>query len=93
VIRNHHGKCLVACSELIYEVTTPELVEALAMRRAISLAGDEGFGGLQVVSDCCYLDDQLYDDRSKYCRSGCARYQTPSRQLRGGLVYSCSSSL
>jgi ribonuclease HI len=52
VIRNHHGECLAACSELISEVTAPELAEALAVRRAISLAGDEGFGRLQVVSDC-----------------------------------------
>jgi hypothetical protein len=52
VIRNHHGKCLVASSELIFEVTASELAEALAVRRAISLAGDEGFGRLQVVSDC-----------------------------------------
>jgi ribonuclease HI len=52
VIRNHLGECLAACSELIYEVTAPELAEALAVRRAVSLAGDEGFGKLQVVSDC-----------------------------------------
>jgi hypothetical protein len=52
VTRNRHGECLSACSELIYEVTTLELAEALAVRRAISLAGDGGFGKLHVVSDC-----------------------------------------
>jgi hypothetical protein len=30
VIRNHNGVCLAACSELLSEVTSPELAEALA---------------------------------------------------------------
>jgi hypothetical protein len=37
VIRNHIGECLAACSELIQDVTTPELAEALAIRRALAL--------------------------------------------------------
>jgi hypothetical protein len=37
VIRNHRGICLAACSELIQDVTTPELAEALAIRRALAL--------------------------------------------------------
>jgi ribonuclease HI len=52
VIRNHMGECLTACSELLAEVTSPELAEALAVRRALSLADEEGFRKLQVVSDC-----------------------------------------
>ncbi|KAK1667273.1 hypothetical protein QYE76_055432 [Lolium multiflorum] len=42
-------------NELHDEVTTPELAEALALRRALSLAGDEGFGRIMVVSDCLSL--------------------------------------
>jgi ribonuclease HI len=52
VIRNHKGECSVACSELIQEVTTPEIAEALALRRALALARDEGFDKLVIASDC-----------------------------------------
>jgi hypothetical protein len=56
IIRNHIDDCLAACSELIDEVTTLELAEALAMPRTISLASEEGFGKLMVVvSDCLSL--------------------------------------
>jgi hypothetical protein len=33
----------------------PELAEALALRRAISLAGEKGFDKVMVVSDCLSL--------------------------------------
>jgi hypothetical protein len=52
VIRNHNGECLVACSELQDEVTALEIAKALAVRRALSLAGDEGFRKVMVVSHC-----------------------------------------
>jgi ribonuclease HI len=52
VIRNHLGECLAACSELLDEVTVSELAEALVLRRALSLADDEGICKLVVVSDC-----------------------------------------
>lgn len=52
VIRNHLGEFVAACSELLNEVTAPEIAEALAVRCALSLADDEGFGKVQVVSDC-----------------------------------------
>jgi ribonuclease HI len=55
VIRNHNGDCSAACSELVEEVTTPEIAEALALRRALSLAGAEGFDKLIVASDCLSL--------------------------------------
>jgi ribonuclease HI len=55
VIRNHRGDCSVACSELVQEVTMPEIAEALALRRAVSLAGDEGFDSLVIASDCLSL--------------------------------------
>jgi hypothetical protein len=55
VIRSHTSECLIACSELLMEVTTPELAEALALRRVVSLAGDEGFDKLMVISYCLSL--------------------------------------
>jgi ribonuclease HI len=55
VIRNHIGQYVAACRELHEKVTTPEVVEAMALRRALSLAGDEGFSKIMVVSDCLSL--------------------------------------
>jgi hypothetical protein len=55
VIRNHKGECLTAYSELQDEVTAPEIAEALALRRTVSLANDEGFDKAMVVSDCLSL--------------------------------------
>jgi hypothetical protein len=40
-------------------VTAPELAEALGMRRAVSLATDEGFSKIQVVSDCLSLVQRI----------------------------------
>jgi hypothetical protein len=54
-IRNHIGQCVAACSKLHEEVTTPKVAEALAMRRALSIAGEEGFSKIMVVSDCLSL--------------------------------------
>jgi hypothetical protein len=55
VIRNHSGDCSIACSELVKEVTTPEVAEALAVRRALSFAKEEGFDKLVIASDCLSL--------------------------------------
>jgi ribonuclease HI len=52
VIRNHRDICLAACNELLLEVATPELAEALAARRALSFASDEGFDQVVLASDC-----------------------------------------
>jgi hypothetical protein len=59
VIRNHNGECSVACSELVMEVTTPEVAEALALHRALSLAETEGFDRVIVASDCLSLIQRL----------------------------------
>jgi ribonuclease HI len=52
VIRDHNGICVAACSERNDEVVTPEIAEAMAMRRAISLAKDEGYDKIIINSDC-----------------------------------------
>lgn len=59
VIRNHLGECVAACSELIPNVVVPELAEAFAIRRALSLAGEEGYANLIVASDCLSLVQRL----------------------------------
>jgi ribonuclease HI len=55
VIRNHKRECSIAWSELIQEVTAPDVAEALALRHAMSLAGEEGFDKLVIESDCLSL--------------------------------------
>jgi hypothetical protein len=52
VIRDHNGKCLAACSEHQEEVATLEIAEAVAMRRALSLAAEEGFANIIISFDC-----------------------------------------
>ncbi|KAK1668625.1 hypothetical protein QYE76_056784 [Lolium multiflorum] len=52
VIRNHMGNFLAACSRLLDQVTVPEIAEALAIRTAVSLAKDEGWNNVIMVSDC-----------------------------------------
>jgi ribonuclease HI len=52
VIRDHNGIFLSACCQVLNEVTMPELAEALAIRSAVTLARDEGFDKIKLVSDC-----------------------------------------
>ena len=52
VIRDHNGLCLAACGEHVDGTTSPEMAEALALRRALSFAVEEGFGRLLMASDC-----------------------------------------
>jgi ribonuclease HI len=52
MIQNHRGDCLAACSELISEVTSPQLAKALAIRRALSFTREEGFEKIMIASDC-----------------------------------------
>jgi hypothetical protein len=55
VIRDSDARCLVACNERLEHVTDPELAEALACRRGLNLARDEGFSKVLVASDCLSL--------------------------------------
>nr|AAO19364.1 hypothetical protein [Oryza sativa Japonica Group]AAR00641.1 hypothetical protein [Oryza sativa Japonica Group] len=43
LIRDHDGRCLLALNERVQNVTQPELAEAVAIRRALSLAKEEGY--------------------------------------------------
>jgi hypothetical protein len=52
VIRDHNDICVAACSERNDEVVTPEIAEVMAMRRAVSLAKDEGYDKIIINSDC-----------------------------------------
>uniref|UniRef100_A0ACD5WWJ1 Uncharacterized protein n=1 Tax=Avena sativa TaxID=4498 RepID=A0ACD5WWJ1_AVESA len=52
VLRDHTGNFIAACGERLEEVTRPDMAEALAIRRAISFAMDEGYPRVIVASDC-----------------------------------------
>ena len=52
VIRDHTGSCLAACGEHVKGVTSLEMAEALALRRAVSFVVAEGFSHLIVATDC-----------------------------------------
>jgi hypothetical protein len=55
VIRDHLGHCLLAASEPLLGFTSPEVAEALALRRAVALACDRGFDKVTFASDCLSL--------------------------------------
>jgi hypothetical protein len=50
VFRDHRDRCLIACSHVFDAVTTAELAETLAVRRAIALAREEGFDRIILLS-------------------------------------------
>jgi hypothetical protein len=52
VVRDHTGAFLAACAEHFDEVICPKIAEALALRRAISFAIDEGYSKVILASDC-----------------------------------------
>jgi ribonuclease HI len=67
VILDHRGECMAGFSDHLPEVTTSELAEALAIRRATSFAHTQGHWFLIVASDCLSMIHRLNDpamDRS-----------------------------
>jgi hypothetical protein len=73
VFRDHGGHCLAAASEPLLGFTTPELAEALALRRAVSLAHDRGYDKVIFASDCLSLVQRL-------------KSSTPDRSQVGSVV-------
>jgi hypothetical protein len=59
VVRDHHGTCLVACCQHLHGSPPQELAEALALRRAVELARNEGFDRAIFESDCLSLVHRL----------------------------------
>jgi hypothetical protein len=69
MILDHQGQCLAGFSEHLLEFTTPELAEALAIRRAISFAQTDDHRFLIVAFDCLSLIHRLNDPA---IRPGCS---------------------
>jgi hypothetical protein len=55
VFRDHNGNCLLAASERLLGYATPELAEAMALRRAVSIACEQGMDRVIFASDCLSL--------------------------------------
>jgi hypothetical protein len=94
VIRNHIGECLTTCSEVLYVVTTPELTEALAMRLALAITGEEGFEHVMVALDCLfkwYTTYQGFYPRSLIPGSGDSRCEEDGEFLCFLFYLSCLS--
>jgi hypothetical protein len=68
LIRNHTGDCLVACTEPLKGIVSPELAESWALHCAVSLARDEGLVSVVFASDCLSLVQRITsstNDRSE----------------------------
>jgi ribonuclease HI len=52
VVRDHQGTFVASCGEHRDEVTNAELAEALALRRVVAFACDEGYSRVIFASDC-----------------------------------------
>lgn len=50
--RDNNGSCLFAFNEMIPGIVKPEIAEAMAIRRAMSLAKEESFEKIILASDC-----------------------------------------
>ena len=67
VVRDHNDAFVAACGDIYPEVTVPELVEAMAIRLALSFSKDEGLHGLIVATDCLSVVQRIQNverDRS-----------------------------
>jgi ribonuclease HI len=69
VIRDHNGACVAACSDTYQEVIIPELAEAMAMRRALTFAKEEGLERVSLASDCLSIVQRI--NTGKMDRSIC----------------------
>jgi hypothetical protein len=59
VVRDHMGSLKLACSEGLAGCVYPELAEALAVRRALTLTKDHGFRSIILASDCLSLIQKI----------------------------------
>jgi hypothetical protein len=55
IIRDHHGFFLAACRQHMEGLAAPEYAEALALRRAVQFAQEEGMDKMIFKLDCLSL--------------------------------------
>lgn len=59
VLRDHNGDFILSLSEGVEGFPSPELAEALAVRRALTVAWSHGVTKVVPVSDCLSLIQRL----------------------------------
>jgi hypothetical protein len=59
IVRGHHDTRLVACRQQMDGLLSPELAEALALRRGVELAQDEGLDNAIFETNCLPLVHRL----------------------------------
>ncbi|XP_073358220.1 uncharacterized protein [Aegilops tauschii subsp. strangulata] len=59
VVQDHTGQCVAAASEPLPGVSSPELAEALAVRRAVLLAHQENYSHVVIHYDCLLVIQRL----------------------------------
>jgi hypothetical protein len=70
VARDHTGDCVFACRHQLHGLRPPEEAEALALRRAVLLAQEEGFDQVIFASDCLSLVQRLNSSRMDRSSAG-----------------------
>uniref|UniRef100_J3L042 RNase H type-1 domain-containing protein n=1 Tax=Oryza brachyantha TaxID=4533 RepID=J3L042_ORYBR len=71
LIRDHNGDCLLASNERAVGILTPEIAEAWAIRRALTIAKEEGLQRVIVASDCLPVIQKLQTPVRDRSRVGC----------------------
>jgi ribonuclease HI len=59
VFRDHKGQFLLSFSEGMSGYPAPEMAEAIAVRRALTVSRDKGFQKIVIVSDCLSLIQRI----------------------------------
>jgi ribonuclease HI len=59
VLRDHDGNFLLSCSEGLAGFPPPEMAEAIAVRRALTVSKERGFTKIVLVSDCLSLIQRI----------------------------------
>jgi ribonuclease HI len=59
VIRDHAGTLKLACKEGIDCITSPEVAEATAIRRALVVTRNHSFNNIILVSDCLSMIQRI----------------------------------
>ena len=59
VALDHMGQCIKACTEVLYGSLTPEMAEALALRRAVDMAREDHLFHVIFATDCLSLMQRL----------------------------------
>jgi hypothetical protein len=73
VFTDHAGECVLVISEPLRGFTSPEMAEALALQRAVIVAGERGYDKVIFASDCLSLIQRILSPK-------------PDRSLVGAVV-------